>query len=486
MNIIRVSRVKQLFGETVIYGVSSVLTRFINLLLLPLYTNILSPGEYGVLNILSTTFSLLWLVSVLALDSASFVFFHDFKEEDERKKVFSSWFWLQLVFGAVLFLIVFSLSNILSDLFFSSEKHGVEFRLIAFLLVLNILPNLVWNWLRVKRRVKTTAVFSVIQSVIIIGFNVWFILGLRMGIKGFFLAQIISGVLMSVVAFVLLRESLSLQFFNKQLLKNMLIYSLPLVPTAVAAWGLNSSGGYFIQAQLGSVEVGLYQTGLTLSGILSFVTMSFTQAWGPFAMSIKDQKDSSAFFAKIFLIYISFIGVLAAGVLIFSSDILAFVTSPDYAGADWVAGLLSFNALLIGLNYIASLGLNFSKDMRPFALASIIGSLVNLGLFYFGASFFGKEGCAIASLISNTGISFFIFRAAQIRYPIPFNFLKGILLFSICFFGAIFIKILNTNIPYNSLLVRVLGFTVVISILFLLNKREFFVVLKKIKISKSN
>ena len=112
------SRFKQLFGETIIYGVSSVLTRFLNLLLLPLYTNILSPNEYGVLNILNTTFSILWLVSVLALDSASFVFFHDFDNENKRKKIFSSWFWIQAFIGVVLCIMVFSFSDGLSRLFF--------------------------------------------------------------------------------------------------------------------------------------------------------------------------------------------------------------------------------------------------------------------------------------------------------------------------------------------------------------------------------
>lgn len=467
------SRFKQLFGETIIYGVSSVLTRFLNLLLLPLYTNILSPNEYGVLNILNTTFSILWLVSVLALDSASFVFFHDFDNENKRKKIFSSWFWIQAFIGVVLCIMVFSFSDGLSRLFFEEAAYKTEFRLISLLLLFNLLPNIVWNWLRVKRKVKTTALFTVLQSAIIVGCNVWFILGLKLGVKGFFYAQLISGVIMSVAALVMLKDWIFLKYFDKELLKRMLLFSLPLVPTAIASWGLNSTGGYFIQARLGATEVGLYQTGVTLSGILAFVTTSFTQAWGPFAMSIKDQSDARQFYARIYIIYISLIGLLASGLLIFSSDILFLATSPEYAAADWVAGLLSFNAMLIGLNYIASIGLNIVKDMRPFALASIVGAGINIVLFYFGTLFWGKEGCAVASLISNTGILFFIFRAAQRKFPIPFEFMKGVILFALCLGLGVAVKYILDVELYHGYFLKVSGFLFLLLLLVIINRNEF-------------
>lgn len=466
------SRVKQLIGETIIYGVSSVLTRFLNLLLLPFYTSILSPDEYGILNILNTTFSILWLVSVLALDSASFVFFHDYDDEGKRKRIFSSWFWVQAMVGLIICLLVFFSSTDLSGLFFGQETFSTEFKLVSILLLFNLLPNIVWNWLRVKRKVKATAIFTVIQAAIIIVCNIWFILGLKLGIKGFFYAQLVSGLIMSVAAFFMLRDWIAVKYFDKTLLKRMLLFSLPLVPTAVASWGLNSTGGYFIQARLGAADVGLYQTGMTLSGILAFVTTSFTQAWGPFAISVKDQKGALDFYARVFIIYISLIGLLAAGVLVFSSDILKIVTSPGYEDADWVAGLLSFNALLIGLNYIASIGLNIVKDMRPFAFVSILGSVLNLLLFYYGALFLGKEGCAIASLISNTIISFFIFRAAQKRYPVPFNFFKGVLLFFICFSSSVFIKYFGELGLNNTFIFRLSGFLLLLGLLILINRKD--------------
>lgn len=450
------SRLKQLFSETIIYGVSSVFTRFINLLLLPLYTSILSPGEYGVLNILNSTFSILWLVSVLALDSASFVFFHDFEEKGKRKRIFASWFWAQSFMGLVLCLIVFFSASRLSGLFFGQPGYSAEIRMISLLLLFNLFPNIIWNWLRANRKVKTTAMFTVFQSAIIIGCNVWFILDLKLGIKGFFYAQLVSGLVMSLTACIMLKDWVSLKFFDRTLLKRMLVFSLPLVPTAIASWGLNSTGGYFIQANLGSTEVGLYQTGLTLSGILAFVTTSFTQAWGPFAMSIKSQEDAPDVYAKVFIIYITFLGVIAAFMLSFSSEILKLLTTKEYYGADWVFGLSAFNVLLIGLNYVAGLGLNIVKNMKPFAVVSIIGSIINLVMFYFGAKYFGKEGCAVASLITNSGIVFFTFRESQMRVKFPYNFLKGTVLFGACLIFSVLLKFVSENLQ-TAVLVKFLG-----------------------------
>ncbi|MBP6417721.1 MAG: oligosaccharide flippase family protein [Chitinophagaceae bacterium] len=114
------SKVKQLFNETFVYGLSSIFVRAINFLLLPFYTRILSPDDYGVLNIINTTFSIVWLLAVMALDSAAFVYFHDKPEGNLRKSIFASWFWSQFGVSVLFASILFGFSGLLSTAFFGT------------------------------------------------------------------------------------------------------------------------------------------------------------------------------------------------------------------------------------------------------------------------------------------------------------------------------------------------------------------------------
>lgn len=478
------SKFKQLLSDTFVYGISSVLTRFINLLLLPLYTRVLTPSEYGVLNILNTTFSITWLIALLALDSASFVFFHDKDDLKYRKSVFSSWFWLQTASSVFIATIILIFAGFFSEIFFSTKEYKTEFSLIALLLLANLLPNIVWNWFRSLRKVKATAVFTLVQSLIIIGLNIWLIVGLKWGVKGFFIAQLASGAIMSIASMLILKDWIRPVFFSKTLLNGMLKYSLPLVPTAIATWGLSSVGGYFIQAFRGTAEVGLYQTGVTMSGLLTFVIASFTQAWGPFALSIKNEQGAKEFYGKVFILYVSVIGFIAASVTVFSSELLSIAVAPSYSGSHWVMSLLCFNAMVIGLNYIASIGLNLAKDMRPFAKAIIIGSVINLFFYYFGAKYFGKEGCALASMLSNLGIVFFIFIYAQKKVFIPFDFGKGGVIGLFCIALAFCIKFLVPLSDYLSIVLKAVSILGLLMGLLYVNRIEVISGLKKIGVIK--
>lgn len=477
-------KLKQLLGDVLIYGLSSVVGRFINFLLLPVYTRILSPGDYGVLNIVNTTFSIIWLLAIMALDSAAFVFFYDCKNEKFKKSIYASWFWAQLGVVIIFGLLLFSFSAFLSRIFFHSNLHNVEFILIGIILIVNLLPTIVWNWLRSFRRAKETAFFSLTQSLLLIGLNIWFIAFLKWGIRGFFLAQIISGTLMSVVSLFILKDWISLRFFDKKLLKQMLRYSLPLVPTAIALWGLNSAGGYFLLVYKGEAEVGLYQTGVTIAGIMTFVIGAFTQAWGPFAMSIREESGANAFYAKVFIFYLNVVGLLAVGIAVFSPEILKIITAPEYKEAHWVASILVFSSLLVGLNYIGSLGMTLVKNMRPFAMAFIIGSGINLFLYLAGSQYLGKEGCALASLLTNSGITIYIFRASQKMVFIPYNFFKGWLIILICIIVALISKFMVFNYFITTLIVKLIFCLVLFGLLAFVNRNEINQVLMKLKNKK--
>ena len=432
------SRVKALLKDSMAYGVASILSRFIGFLLMPLYTRILTPEDYGVLNIINITITLVTLFSVLGLDGATHIFYWDNTEEEKRKSVFSSWYWSQLSISLVIAAALFAFSVRLSLLLFKSAEHANMFRLASLILITGILPSVVINWFRIRRLPWTTTWFSLAMALITIGLNVWFIAGLRWGVKGFILAQIISGSVMSVVAMYFMRGWLSPLKLNYGLLKQMLKYSLPLIPAALAYWGLTFAGSSFLQVRRGEGEVGLCQTGSTMASSMMLI-------------------------------------------ISFAHELLFFLPPPSYRPANNVAAILAFNSVLTGLNFIAALGLNFVKNMKPYSLAIITGAVVNLCLFYISIEMFGKEGCALAILLTNIGVTFWIFRSAQKAYYIPYNFTKAITIFLSCVSVVLISRFIDISSIWLSIgLKSVLGL-LLITVIFYLNKTVFFQIVNRFK-----
>ena len=480
------SQIKALVKESFAYGFANIVSRFIGFLLMPLYTNILTPDDYGILNVVNITIMLVTLFAVLGLDGAVHVFFWDSEDTEKKKRIFSSWYWSQLVFSIVLAAIMIFFSDTMAEGLFKSTEHADKFRLSALILLTGILPSIVINWFRVRRMPWPTTWYSLIMSLITIGLNVWFIAGLRWGIKGFFLAQIISGSIMSLVAIYIMKDWLSPLRVSRSLLRQMLKYSLPMIPTPLAFWSLNFAGSYFLQVIKGETEVGLFQKGSTIASIMMLVISSFTQAWGPFAMSIKENKDSNNLYAKVLILYSSVAGIFAVIIGVFAYEILVIMTAPAYRTAHFVTSILAFNTVITGLNFIAALGLNFVKNMKPYSFAIIMGAVFNLCLYSLVIKQFGKEGCALITLLSNIVVSAWIFRAAQKAYFIPYDFKKSVLIFFICVLAVIVGKSISTENFWTSVFIK-MGIVLIVSgLLFTLNKNAYSNVFSKIGIINRN
>src|SRR5690606_5648093 len=109
-------KLKALLGESAIYGIANILTRFITIFLVPIYTKIFSPSDYGDMSLINMSFSLISLMVILGLDSASAFYFYENKGE-ERKIPIANWFWIQILFsllvGIILCLLAPQFSNLL-------------------------------------------------------------------------------------------------------------------------------------------------------------------------------------------------------------------------------------------------------------------------------------------------------------------------------------------------------------------------------------
>lgn len=445
-------KVKGLLSDSVIYGLSGVLSRFIGVFLTPLYTRVYAPDDYGILGVLNNGYTLVTIILVFALDNSTARWFYDTDDTLERKKSINTWIWFYLGFALIAALGLFSFSHQLSHVLFKNVQDGYLYiRILAVTLPVALWMGVANNILRFERKVIATVSLTLIYSMSVIVLNVLFVLILKWGLLGAFCAQLFSAIIAMVVSIYLIKNWIgSFKLFELERLFAMIKYSLPFVPASIAYWLVNLSGVFFVNAYLSGAEAGLYQIGVSIAAVAGLATNAFQQAWAPFAFSIINNDNAKEVYAKVFYVYTLLVGVFCMLISLFTPEALVVLTTPKYYDAGWVASILAFSYLAMGLTSIADIGTAIAKKTAPLGVISMISAIVLVLLNFLLIPKFGKEGAACSILLSQLIVPVFMFYVSQKVYPIPYEF-KKVLLIGLFIIGASFLgRLIHTgNVMYD-------------------------------------
>lgn len=423
---------RQLAAESLVYGLAGAFSSFLNIFLVPIYTRIFSPEDYGVISLIATTMAVVAIFVTLALDSAAGRLYWDTEDIADRKRTMASWAWCQLTVSTLFGIVIFVSSDALGHLIVRRADAGLYFRLMAVALPLGTLSVVTTNWLRMQRRPWSTSIYAVGISGFDILLTILFVVILRQGIAGIYWAQILSSIAATAVAVWLMKDWLHPRHVDWSRLSYMLRYAAPLIPAALAFWIVSFSDRYFVQMYTSTSEVGLYQIGSYMAALIALVSAAFQQAWGAFYMSLHKNPEAKQVYAAVFIGYWWLMCALSTALAILAPEALRIVTTERYSGASSVVGFLAFSYVMIGLAQIAATGPTIAKTTRPTGIAITVAAALNILLNFLLVPSMGKVGSAIATLISQSIVPIYVFYQGQRLYPIPYRFGKaaGLFIFS--------------------------------------------------------
>jgi O-antigen/teichoic acid export membrane protein len=440
--------IKQLVTEFIIYGISGTVAKSIGFFLIPIYTRVFSPAEYGIIALITTLTGLLGMFAVLGLDNSSARWFYDTDELQDRKHTISSWHWCQVSVSCLIALSLILFSTNISDLLFRSKEYAILICLAAITIPFRTFSKVVGSWLRYQRRAWTTTVVSMASSLGTIGIIVLFVVVFRWGLLGIYSANLIAAILIAITAIIILRAWISPAYFSWTRLKEMLGYGLPLIPAAIASWITISSDRFILQMFHDNSEVGLYSLAATLASGVALITGAFQMAWGPFAYSIYREKESPDVYSEVFSLYAIIGCFLGTMVSLFAPILLRVLTTQEYFQSASCIPFLIFSYILIGSTYIVGIGSGIVKRSKPIAIGIFIGATINIILNFILIPTYGKVGAAIATLLSYLGVLIYRYPVSQNDYRIPYRIWD----MAICFgFSWLLILIDHLFIPSMSL-----------------------------------
>ena len=447
---------RRLVSQTAIYGVSSVIGRFLNYLLVPLFTYTFAPEEYGVVAEFYAYMGFFAVLLVLGLETGYF----RFREGGEYPQavVYATALRFVLVANLVFFAAVFLFRQPLADLVRHSA-HPEYIWWMAAILALDSIGALAFARLRAEHRALRFAIIKLLEIAINIGLNLFFIVLCRqayeadpssllgrlwnpeIGIGYIFIANLAA----SGIKLLLLSPQLRglLDGFDGALLARLVRYSMPMVIIGLA--GIvnemldRAALKYLLpyDPETNMAQLGIYSACYKLSILMTLFIQAFRYAGEPFFFAYAKADDARRVYALVlnyFVIFCVFIFLLVTLYI----DLFQYFVGAAYREGLHVVPVLLLANLFLGIYVNLSVWYKLTDRTLMGAWVALAGAFITIALLWWWVPVYGYEGAAWAHLVCYGFMTAASYVLGRRFYPVPYDLKRvlGYVLLGVLLFGA--------------------------------------------------
>lgn len=447
------SNLKKLAGDTAIYGISSIVGRLLNYLLVPVYTSVFVPAEYGIVTELYAYVAFFMVLYTYGMETAYFRYAN--KEQSDEKEVFNTAVTAILTSSVLLSgLLVLLATPLINALQYPGKEHYIYW--FAAILAIDAVVAIPFARLRYQKKPVTFATAKLINIGLNIGLNLFFIVfckevyegrifsGLKPWVASFydpdfavsyvFLSNLIAS---AALVFILWKQLAVVRFrLDRGLLKPMLVYAYPLLFMGLA--GVTNEmlsramlkswlpeGFYREQSNLAAL--GIFGACYKLSVFMTLGIQAFRYASEPFFFSQAKDKNSPELFSRVmhwFVIAGSFV-FLAVSI---NLDIISkvFLRGEDYRDGLEVVPVLLLANLFLGVYYNLSIWFKLTDKTYFGSWISIGGAFCTILLNMLLIPVMGYLGSSLVTLFVYFSMSLISYLLGNKHYPIPYKVKTGL------------------------------------------------------------
>ncbi len=394
------SKFKYLMKNAGILTVSNFASRILVFLLVPLYTSVLSTEDVGMYDIVVSTASLLYPLLTLNICDAIMRFLMDKKYSHNEIAVVGIKYVSIGILLTITLLIIIRVAGIFQQI------EGLEI-LITLYFVFYILNQFMIQFSKGLEQVSSLGIGGVIGTVVMIVTNILCLLVIKLGLKGFFVANILAQAIPALfLAFrCKITNYLKPLEISKDTQKVMLFFSVPLITNAIGWWVNSAVDRYTVTWLCGLSANGLISVSYKIPQIINTIQGIFTQAWQISAIKEYEQKDISRFYGQAFVFMNVIMGISCAVLIVLTKPLASLLYKNDfYAAWEYVPFLLISSVFNGAAGFFGSI-LMAKKDSKSMALSAVVGSVANIILNILLVLLIGIQGATVATAVS----SFFIF-----------------------------------------------------------------------------
>jgi len=424
-----IEKIKELTKDTAIYGISTIVGRFLGFLLVPFYTNIFSTYEFGVYSNIYAYIAFLNVVYIYGMDAA-FLKYKSVAESTDEKKVFSTPYIFVTLTTLIFSVLIFLLKNPLNFGMSIPPQYSHLLYYVILILIFDTLALVPFSNLRLQRKATKFAVIKILNILINMGLNIYLIIILDYGIEAIF----ISNTAASLFSFIALLPEIVRYFIPKidfALLKKMLKFAIPYLPASLAATIVQVIDRPILARIAGESALGIYQANYKLGIFMMLFVSMFQYAWQPFFLNNAKDENAKKLFSKVLTLYLIAASLILVILSLFISDFaqIELLGGRTIIGREFLSGLYIVPVVLLayiffGMYINFQAGIYIEEKTKYFPIVTGSGAAINVIVNIILIPQVGIMGAAIATLASYLVMSSGLFIVAQKFYKIEYEFLK--------------------------------------------------------------
>lgn len=443
------SKYKSLFTNTIAFTISNFASKILVFLLIPLYTSVLSTEEYGIADLITNTINVLYPLLTLAIMEATLRFAFD--SDVSKDEVLSN----SLVIIGIGELAIIGVWPLISHINDTLSSYWGWF---CVIFLGHNLHQVLTQFTKGIGKTKVFAISGVIQTIIIIVSNIIGLLFLKLGLNAY-LFSIAAGYYLTEV-YLIVASKIRLKTFsiNKELLKKMLAFSIPMIPNMVAWWVSTSADKYIIIWYLGIPISGIYGASYKIPSIMTMFTSIFTSAWTISAIENVNQKDNAQFHKTVYDFFNAANIIVCMGLMLFSQLLARFLFKKDFFEAWHCVPMLLVAYVFAGLGGFMASSFRAAKHTKGLLSSTLIGAITNIILNFYFIKYYGIMGAAFTTMLG-FAVTFYI-RSFSMKkiIDIHVNYIRDGLIYLLLIINAYLIG----HQVKHSYLIGVLSFVIII------------------------
>jgi O-antigen/teichoic acid export membrane protein len=479
-------KIKQLTKDTAVYGISTMVGRFLNFLLVPLYTNLFLPKEYGIQSQVYVFISILNIILLFGMDTAYMKYAVNVKNNDEDKNNFSTPYLTVMIVSFFLCLLVIIFQNPIFSLLEIPQEYNYLIFYTSLILFLDSLTIIPFVKLRIERKAKKFALFKFLGILLNITLNFILIVKLKMGVEAIFISNLAS----SALTLILLSPSIFKSFkfiIDLPILRKLLKFGLPFLPAGLSSIMIQGIDRPILTQLTDLHTSGIYSANYKLGIFMMLFVSMFQYAWQPFFFQNAQEKNIKQVFSKILTYFVIAGSLILIFLSLFIDDIVKFhilgrtIIGPAFWSGLIIVPIILFGYLFNGIYYILSAGMFIEEKSSYIPFVTGIGAAINVGVNFLLIPVWGIIGAALATLVSYLVMAVAVYKITQRFYEINYEKGKVIKTFSLVIIaGSVYYYLMLVHYLFFTFKILILIGFICSLLLFVFDKKELGFIKKKI------
>ncbi len=422
----------KIFSQGSVYFLGNMMRHAISFVMLPIYTRVLTPADYGTIELLSMVIDFAGIIFGLRIGEAIFRFYLEYEEKQQKNEVISTALIMTFALNGIGLLVIIGMSGIISNALFGGISQSRLLILFSLSLLFQPLIEIPMTFIRARQKPWLFVSLSSVKLVLQLSLNIYLVVIRRLGVEGVILSAVFTGGVMSMILATYCLRQTGLKFSLTQA-KILTSFSYPMILASIVSFYITFGDRYFLKLYGTLADVGIYALGYKFGFLLSFIgTGPFFSVWDSEKYNVLKNPDAKANFQRVFIYYTVFVSMIVVMISIFSKNVLMVMANPEFWSAYKIVPIILIAYFFQGLMAFCNLGILINNKTLIITKSTLLSAVIITIFYILLIPRFGAYGAAWATVISFAVRFMYIHLKSKKLYDMELPWKKFLLLLPPC------------------------------------------------------